>query len=406
MSEASANNGPKPATEVGLVLGAGGPAATAWHAGVTYGLMLETGFDARSAALIVGTSAGAVDGLRLRVGMSPGDLYARQTGADLTRQGQEIVDRVVTPYTEGASDRQARVWGSEWLPQSPELAARALWPPWRMRPLHAAFGLLPAGKRTVEALEQRLREMHPDRWPTSPLWVTAVRLDDGRRVVFGRDDLEVTAARATRASCAVPARYEPVTVGGREYVDGGLHSATNADLAGPPAFDAVVVSSAMSGDPGWSKVRGGLSAAWSQAFDAMSGVCLSGACRGSSESDSEKSHSRQPWWRESWARAWDEGRALKAARRHHMSAKLREELDVLRRSGTPVLVVEPDPDASEMLDSGAADAVNGADRPDLRASIAMSALEITRRQLRTGQGALMAALLRRAAAAPAATAPS
>lgn len=399
MSKVPVDSGPKSATEVGLVLGAGGPAATAWHAGVIYGLMLETGFDARSAALIVGTSAGAVDGLRLRVGMSPVDLYARQTGADLTRQGQEIVDRVITPYTEGESDRRARMWCSEWLPQSPELAARALWPPWRIRPLHAAVGLLPAGKRTAQALEQRLREMHPDMWPKSPLWVTAVRLDDGRRVVFGRDDLEVTAARAVRASCAVPARYEPVTVGEREYVDGGLHSATNADLAGPPAFDAVVVSSAMSGDAGWSKVRGGLSAAWSRAFDAMSGVC-----RDSSESGSEKS--KQPWWRESWVRAWDEGRALKAARRHHMSAKLREELDVLRRSGTPVLVVEPDRDASEMLDSGEADAVNGADRPDLRASITMSALEITRRQLRTGQGALMAALLRRAAAAPAATAPS
>ncbi len=401
MSETPVNSGPESVTEVGLVLGAGGPAATAWHAGVTYGLMLETGFDARGAALIVGTSAGAVDGLRLRAGISPGDLYARQTGADLTPQGQEIADRVVTPYTEGDSDRQARMWGSEWLPQSPELAARALWPPWRVRPLHAAVGLLPAGKRTVEALEQRLHEMHPDRWPKSPLWVTAVRLDDGRRVVFGRDDLEVTAARAVRASCAVPACYEPVTVGKREYVDGGLHSATNADLVGPPAFDAVVVSSAMSGDPGWSKVRGGMNAAWSHTFDAVSGVF-----RAASDSDASASESEQPWWRESWARAWDEGRALKAARRHRMSAKLREEIDVLRRSGTPFLVVEPDPDAAEMLDSGEADAVNGADRPDLRASIAMSALEITRQQLRKGQGALMAALLHRAAAAPAAAAAS
>jgi NTE family protein len=37
--------------------------------------------------------------------------------------------------------------------------------------------------------------------------------------------------RAVAASCAVPAVYPPVTISGRRYMDGGIRSATNADLA-------------------------------------------------------------------------------------------------------------------------------------------------------------------------------
>ena len=116
---------------------------------------------------------------------------------------------------------------------------------WRIRPVHAGLGLLPTGRRTTGTLERRLEELHPDQWPTERFWVTAVRLTDGRRVVLGRDDIAATAARAVRASCAVPARYQPVGIGSHRYVDGGVHSSTNADLAGPPAFDLVVISSAM-----------------------------------------------------------------------------------------------------------------------------------------------------------------
>ena len=42
-----------------LVLSAGGPAATAFHGGVLAALLEETGWDARHATLIVGTSAGS-----------------------------------------------------------------------------------------------------------------------------------------------------------------------------------------------------------------------------------------------------------------------------------------------------------------------------------------------------------
>ena len=74
-----------------------------------------------------------------------------------------------------------------------------------------------------------------------------MRLSDGARVVFGRDVDDVHLATAVEASSAIPAFFAPVEHGGDLYVDGGAHSPTNADLVAGLGFDAVVVSSPMSG---------------------------------------------------------------------------------------------------------------------------------------------------------------
>jgi NTE family protein len=51
-----------------------------------------------------------------------------------------------------------------------------------------------------------------------PLGITATDLDSGAGVLFRRGDT----AAAVRASSAVPAVFQPVRIGTREYVDGGL----------------------------------------------------------------------------------------------------------------------------------------------------------------------------------------
>ena len=61
---------------IGLVLGAGGTVGCAYHAGVLAGLQHHTGWDARDAVSIVGTSAGSLVGALLRVGLGPDDLVA------------------------------------------------------------------------------------------------------------------------------------------------------------------------------------------------------------------------------------------------------------------------------------------------------------------------------------------
>ena len=274
--------------------------------------------------------------------------------------------------------------------------ARSLWPPWQTRPLHAAVGLLPRGTRTTEALQQRMAELHPEPWPAARFWVPAVRLSDGERVVFGRDDLQATAAEAVRASCAVPVLFEPVTVGGRRYIDGGLHSYTNADLMGPPAFDLVVVSSPMSGTAGWSTVRNALSEAWTST---RAGVGLG---------DSRPEDADRAWWSEALGQAWDDGRAMRAARRQWVDDKLGEEVEGLRRRGIAVLVAEPDADGVELVDTGSGTDVDRtghgsekADRSDpgwvWRAEMAAAADRTVRRLLADDGNQRFARRLRRAA---------
>ena len=64
------------------------------------------------------------------------------------------------------------------------------------------------------------------------LRVVAVDRESGRRVVFGSPGApDATVAQAVQASCSVPWIFAPVHIDGREYVDGGVWSNTNLDIA-------------------------------------------------------------------------------------------------------------------------------------------------------------------------------
>jgi NTE family protein len=64
------------------------------------------------------------------------------------------------------------------------------------------------------------------------LRVACVDRKRGRRTVFGSPGAPpATVAEAVEASCSVPWLFAPVEIAGREYVDGGVWSATNLDAA-------------------------------------------------------------------------------------------------------------------------------------------------------------------------------
>ena len=106
---------------------------------------------------------------------------------------------------------------------------------------------LPEGRHSSEPLSRLLEPLFPEGWPKARLWICAVRLSDGRRVVFGREaGAKATVARAAAASCAIPGVYVPVEIGAERYVDGGVHSPTNLDLVAAEQLDLIVVSSPMS----------------------------------------------------------------------------------------------------------------------------------------------------------------
>ena len=58
----------------------------------------------------------------------------------------------------------------------------------------------------------------------------------------------MTVGEAVEASCAIPGYFSPVTIDGARYVDGGVHSTTNADLVADcdPPPDLVIVAAPMS----------------------------------------------------------------------------------------------------------------------------------------------------------------
>ncbi len=219
------------APRIGLVLGAGGVIGHAYHAGVLDGLSDATGWDPRDAEVIVGTSAGSVVGALLRAGFSARDLAARSTGDPVSPEGAELAARA------GMGDGPARFptgpMRRRGLPRmaSPSLLMRAaLRPFWMNRPGVMLAGALPAGAVPTELVAAAFRPLFGSDWPERNLWLTAVRLRDGNRVVFGRPGAPpAPVADAVAASCAIPSFFEPVTIGGVAFVDGGAHSPTNAD---------------------------------------------------------------------------------------------------------------------------------------------------------------------------------
>ncbi len=133
-----------------------------------------------------------------------------------------------------------------WNLPSPALITRVVRRPLAFRPEVAAMTLLPRGRIDISERARGLDQHMGGRWPEG-LRICTVRRSDGARVVFGRDGAPpARLAEAVLASCAIPGYFRPVNIGGTEYLDGGVHSATNADVLRSEDLDVVVVISSMS----------------------------------------------------------------------------------------------------------------------------------------------------------------
>ena len=221
---------------VAVVLGAGGIVGAAYHAGVLTALA-EVGFDARGAELIVGTSAGSAVAATLRAGFPPLDLAARNLGERISDEAAAIVGRTGGPPT---LDMRPRPLSRSPLPASPRLLLTR-------HPTKALAGLLPNGTIATDVIGERIALMYDNRsWPERALWICAVDLEHGGRVVFGQETPHAPVGVAVQASSSIPGFFRPVEHDGRRYIDGGVHSPTNADLVAESGFEIVVIVSPMS----------------------------------------------------------------------------------------------------------------------------------------------------------------
>ncbi len=238
-------------TRVGLVLGAGGVVGQAYHAGVLAVLEHDVGFDPRSADLIVGTSAGSITGTLLRLGVKAEDLAAWTVKAPLSGDGEVLQQIAGTEVPELAPFRPSELLRLPLRLPAMGMVHRALTQPWRFRPVAAAMALVAPGRRDITEQLAALRELERPGWPEPPLWICAVHRHDGRRVVFGRPHTQPPPIHlAVAASCAVPGYFAPVHINGHTYVDGGVHSPTNAALLRGCGLDLAIVVSPMSGPAG------------------------------------------------------------------------------------------------------------------------------------------------------------
>jgi NTE family protein len=190
-----------------VVLGAGGVTGVAWEIGLMHGLA-ERGLDLTGADLFVGTSAGSVVAAQVTSGQPLDKLFAHEltdtTGDRNAAVGRGALLRYLIAFAYPGDRRRGRAW----------------------------LGRAALAKPTVDESERRavIATRIPDVWPETPLRIAAVAAETGEVAVFDGQS-GVSLIDAVAASCAVPLVWPPMTVNGTRYIDGGVRSTANVDLA-------------------------------------------------------------------------------------------------------------------------------------------------------------------------------
>jgi NTE family protein len=216
-----------------LVLAGGGLLGEAWMTGVLAGIESETGIDFRACDCFVGTSAGSIVSAHLAAGRSPRRPEFPAVGLpDEEPEMAPSEQRALAAMLVGGARRSltgaARVAESALSPfASTALMAAA---PGGALARAALLARLPDTGERLDQLHaniERLGVRFDGR-----LRITAVDRRRGTRVVFGAPGAPpASVPDAVAASCTVPWLFAPVEIGGREYVDGGVWSPTNLDVA-------------------------------------------------------------------------------------------------------------------------------------------------------------------------------
>ncbi len=215
-----------------LVLGGGGAAGNAWLIGIIAGLA-DAGVDLTAADLVIGTSAGATAAAQVRSGITPAELLASILSAPVPPAGQARPEMPSLPM----ATVFARMRDIGAAANSQSDLCRAM----------GAFGL--ESDAVLEPAAQQRRAMVAARlprsdWPDGPMIITAIDAHTGELVAFDRES-GADLADAVTASCALPGLVPTVAINGKRYIDGGVRSAENADLAA--GYADVVVLSPLSG---------------------------------------------------------------------------------------------------------------------------------------------------------------
>jgi len=200
-----------------LVLGAGGPVGRTWQSGLIAGL-IEREIDLGDASLIIGTSAGAIVGAQLALGLK----FAAPSKFDFAGQ----------PASASLSDVSGLLAAMGRAMRSPEPEIE-----------RAKIGAFAIEAQTISEEDSIARtafaQIRGHSWPTR-FRATAVNARTGKLQVWDASS-GATLERAVASSAAIPGVFPPITIKGERYIDGGVRSMLNADLA--TGYDIVIVVS-------------------------------------------------------------------------------------------------------------------------------------------------------------------
>jgi NTE family protein len=227
---------PQVAHNVALVLGGGGAAGNAWEIGIVAGLA-DAGFDmTESADLVVGTSAGATAAAQVRSGITATELLASVLSPPVRLAEQNREQPTSLPMATVFERMRA-------IGAAATSAAD-------LRRAMGAFGLESDAILGPGAAQRRAtvaaRLPRPE-WPDRPMIVVAVNAHTGEVAAFDRGS-GVDLVDAVTASTALPGLVSTVSINGARYIDGGVRSPDNADLA--EGYANVVVLSPLGGRSG------------------------------------------------------------------------------------------------------------------------------------------------------------
>jgi NTE family protein len=204
-----------------VVLGGGGVTGMAWEIGIITALLQE-GIDLADANVIIGTSAGSFVGAALSSGYDMRKLYDFQFVPNTSEVNVSVSPEIMKLWTEaflcGKDDKNkiGKMFG--------DIAKK--YP-----------SKISKGKRQSVVKSRLVTTL----WP-SKLKVTAIDAETGKLHVFDKDS-GTTLINAVNASGAVPGLWPSITFNGRDWIDGGMVSSTNAHLA--DGYGKVVILSPM-----------------------------------------------------------------------------------------------------------------------------------------------------------------
>ena len=205
-----------------LVLSGGGTVGIAWQTGLAAGLATK-GVDLREADLVVGTSAGSAVGARLAL------------GRDMVEATEEIRRQpIARPSDPAASPDPGEAVGAEMAERMAALVQVMSESAASSEPFESRMAAIGAVALAVDAVPEEafvsfFADLAGEPFPDG-FRCTAVDAHHGEFRVWEASS-GVALDRAVASSCAVPGIFAPITIDGRRYLDGGMRSVTNADLA-------------------------------------------------------------------------------------------------------------------------------------------------------------------------------